>query len=301
MRLTGSAVRPRRRPERSRNGWSSRLGWHGRRGVWSLGRVVLGLGLAGCSLVPKSRLDECHRLSQTLQAENARLKDTTVSLRSQNQDLTQRAVDDARRLRLQERGDPAAGAERLGLPGRARPAGRGLRADQAPGPDRRPGPARSRPARPSGSGSSRGPIPAARSTPVGAILTLPTAQLFEPGTDRLRPEARAWLQATRTLLDDPEARDLGLSVVGRTETPAVRRAGLPTRGRRPRRWAATGRPGSATCSRPRRGLDAAGSRSPWPRRDAALDDGRDGIARADASRSTCTAHAPAPARRPGNP
>ena len=53
-------------------------------------------------LVPKSRLDDCHRLSQTLQAENARLKDTTVSLRSQNQDLNQRAVDDARRLRLQE-------------------------------------------------------------------------------------------------------------------------------------------------------------------------------------------------------
>src|SRR4051794_6222803 len=59
-------------------------------------------GLAGCSYVPKARLDECHRLSQTLQAENDRLKDTTISLRSQNQDLNQRAVDDARRHRVQE-------------------------------------------------------------------------------------------------------------------------------------------------------------------------------------------------------
>jgi chemotaxis protein MotB len=60
------------------------------------------LALAGCGLVPSSRLDDCHRLSQTLQAENSRLKDTTISLRSQNQDLNQRAEEDARRLRLQD-------------------------------------------------------------------------------------------------------------------------------------------------------------------------------------------------------
>src|SRR5436305_15131515 len=75
---------------------------------WSRTRRLLAVvaagawGLSGCSFVPKSRLDECHRLSQTLQAEKDRLKDTAVSLRSQNQDLNQRAADDARRLRLQE-------------------------------------------------------------------------------------------------------------------------------------------------------------------------------------------------------
>jgi len=31
------------------------------------------LVLNGCSYVPKARLDDCHRLSQTLQAENSRL------------------------------------------------------------------------------------------------------------------------------------------------------------------------------------------------------------------------------------
>jgi chemotaxis protein MotB len=60
------------------------------------------LGLTGCGVVPKSRLDDCHRLSQTLQADNTRLKDQAVNLRAQNQDLNQRAVDDGRRIRLQQ-------------------------------------------------------------------------------------------------------------------------------------------------------------------------------------------------------
>ena len=67
-----------------------------------LGVALCGLGPPGCSVVPSARLEDCRRLSQALQAENARLKDTTVSLRSQNQDLNQRALDEARRLRLQE-------------------------------------------------------------------------------------------------------------------------------------------------------------------------------------------------------
>jgi len=63
---------------------------------------LCGLALAGCNVVPSTRLEDCRRLSQTLQTENARLKDSTVSLRTQNQDLNQRALDEARRLRLQE-------------------------------------------------------------------------------------------------------------------------------------------------------------------------------------------------------
>src|SRR3954469_6262872 len=59
-------------------------------------------GLPGCSFVPRSRLDECRRLSQTLQAGEEQIRDPAVSLRAQNQDLNQRAADDARRLRLQE-------------------------------------------------------------------------------------------------------------------------------------------------------------------------------------------------------
>ncbi len=75
--------------------------WESRQWRW----IAAGLALAGpsgCAWVPQSRLEECHQYSQTLQAENDRLKDSTLSLRSQNRNLNQRAVEDARRLRVQE-------------------------------------------------------------------------------------------------------------------------------------------------------------------------------------------------------
>ena len=58
----------------------------------------------GCGLVPKSKLDDCHRATQTLRSENVRLKSVALDLRSQNSDLSQRrAVDDAERLTLRTR------------------------------------------------------------------------------------------------------------------------------------------------------------------------------------------------------
>ncbi len=54
--------------------------------------------LPGCGIVPRSRMDECQKLSQLLRTENARLKDQVLSLRSQNRDYADRAVDDLRRL-----------------------------------------------------------------------------------------------------------------------------------------------------------------------------------------------------------
>ena len=56
----------------------------------------------GCEIVPRSRVDECQRLSQTLRSENARLKDQVLLLQSQNRDYAERAVDDARRLAVQD-------------------------------------------------------------------------------------------------------------------------------------------------------------------------------------------------------
>ncbi|MBX6313375.1 MAG: hypothetical protein IRY99_10740 [Isosphaeraceae bacterium] len=53
---------------------------------------------AGCALVPRSRLEDCHQRCQALQAEIAQLKDSVQALRTQNRDLVQRAVDDARRM-----------------------------------------------------------------------------------------------------------------------------------------------------------------------------------------------------------
>ncbi len=56
------------------------------------------MAAAGCQVAPRQQLDECHKLSQTLRSENAQLKDQMLVLRSQNEDFSERAVDDARRL-----------------------------------------------------------------------------------------------------------------------------------------------------------------------------------------------------------
>jgi hypothetical protein len=60
--------------------------------------IAAALVASGCRLAPREQVDECHRLSQTLRSENAKLKDQMLALRSQNEDYSERAVDDARRL-----------------------------------------------------------------------------------------------------------------------------------------------------------------------------------------------------------
>jgi hypothetical protein len=67
-----------------------------------LALVALVATSAGCAIVPRSRMDECQRLTQTLRSENARLKDRALALQSQNRDYVDRAVDDARRLAIQD-------------------------------------------------------------------------------------------------------------------------------------------------------------------------------------------------------
>jgi len=64
--------------------------------------VALLAALPGCGLVPKSRVEEAHKLVQSLRAENAQMKDVALNLKVQNQDLTQRAVDDSRAIQALE-------------------------------------------------------------------------------------------------------------------------------------------------------------------------------------------------------
>jgi len=56
----------------------------------------------GCGFVPKSRFVEAEKLVQSLRAENAQLKDSALTLKVQNQELAQRAVDDAKAIRALE-------------------------------------------------------------------------------------------------------------------------------------------------------------------------------------------------------
>ena len=59
-------------------------------------------GTAGCAFVPRTRLDDAQKVVQGLRTENAQLKDTNLGLKVQNQDLSQRAVDDAESIRALE-------------------------------------------------------------------------------------------------------------------------------------------------------------------------------------------------------
>jgi hypothetical protein len=68
-------------------------------------QLVFGLVVAfgpGCAIAPRARMDECQRLTQTLRSENARMKDRYLALRGQNRDYAERAVDDAKRLAVQD-------------------------------------------------------------------------------------------------------------------------------------------------------------------------------------------------------
>ena len=69
-------------------------------------RLVVGFALiviSGCAIVPRSRMDECQKLSQTLRGDNARLKDRILALQGQNRDYAERAVDDAGAWRFRMR------------------------------------------------------------------------------------------------------------------------------------------------------------------------------------------------------
>ena len=74
-------------------------------------RAFVGLSapwaLAGFALVPRSQLDECHRLARGQEVENARLKDSVLTLRGENRDLSRRALDDSKRIASLEEANQA--------------------------------------------------------------------------------------------------------------------------------------------------------------------------------------------------
>jgi chemotaxis protein MotB len=187
----------------------------------------LGLaGLVGCSVVPKTRLDDCHRLSQALQVENAQLKDVKLSIQAQNQDLTLRAVEDGRRIKVQdeairrlERSVTAYQSERDQLSAAFDRIKHQLQASANPLPTAMIERFRTFAEQHSGCAFD----------PETAVLTIPSASLFEPGSDRPRPEALRLIRAAAERLNDPEARDLDVVIVGHTEPSAVVRTGLDTR------------------------------------------------------------------------
>lgn len=180
----------------------------------------------GCGLVPKERLEECHRLTQSLQAETAQLKDQTLTLRAHNQDLAQRAIDDARRIReldeanqRLERSVLAYQAERDKLSEAFESFKSQLTAsvdhvptallDQADDFARRHNLA----------------FDAAR-----GVLTLPADRLFQPGTDVWTPSARPLLEDLAATLTESGGKALAWQVIatpGHAAEPVQRVSLLP--------------------------------------------------------------------------
>ena len=179
-----------------------------RRMTWVL---VLGCSvlLTGC-LVPKSSLDECHKLSQTLQARNSQLKDSVVSLRSQNQDLVERAGDDSRQIQVQaeaierlERSVMAYQKERELL---ARSFDELKRQVRDPMSARLPDPISAEappPARSRNFATFSEGHPGCAFDLSEAISTFDPARLFDPGSDRLTPVGRALAERLRATAPSP--------------------------------------------------------------------------------------------------
>lgn len=199
--------------------------WAGRRALRAAGRAGAGLAVAlaaGCSLVPKAKLEDCHRVTQTLRSENNRLKDVALDLRAQNQDLSQRAVDDARRLTAQEeaverleRSVSAYQAEREQLADALEAVKRQVRLAVSPHAS----------AVPSRLRSFAAGHPGWSFDPATMTVSAAVEGLFEPGSDRLRPDAAEALKALAGELSGPGADALRLEVAGPAEAPPVARAG----------------------------------------------------------------------------
>lgn len=75
-----------------------RSGW-GRAVAAALALIGAVIGVPGCGFVPRTRLDDATRLVHGLRTENTQLKDSNLKLKVENQELSQRAVDDAQALR----------------------------------------------------------------------------------------------------------------------------------------------------------------------------------------------------------
>jgi chemotaxis protein MotB len=183
--------------------------------------LPLALGLAGCSMVPKSRLDDCAKVAQSLRAENAQLKDATLSLKGDNADLTQRAVDDGRKIaaleEANERFETSVQAyidEREKLNESFEQVRRIAQASAAPTSHA----LRSR------LRSFANDHEGTTLDPLGGTVAIEADRLFVAGTDRLRPGAARWLDDLGAVIAEPEAKRMPLMVTGHASDSPVRTA-----------------------------------------------------------------------------
>jgi flagellar motor protein MotB len=191
------------------------------------GSLALGMAIFGCSTTPRARRDESLRVSQTLQEENNRLKDVVFNLRARNEDLVERSVDDARKLRAavdvnqrlersiiayqEDRERLAKAYDEIKRRIAQAASGSGTPAAML---DRFQGLARSRPE----IAFDRG----------FGVLSIQTSALFETGTAKLKPNADETLRPiAAALASESQARSsLDILITGRGTSTGVVRTNL---------------------------------------------------------------------------
>ena len=171
-------------------------------------------------------MDQAKKLKE-LEAENTRLKDQTLDLRSQNQDLTQRAVDDSRKITVQdeaverlEKSVQAYQAERDKLAAAFETIKRQVQLSASPQPSAALGERLK-----SFATAHAGWAFEAKD----GVLSVPADRLFEPATPRLKDGAGADLKALAGILKGLVSDGQTLEVVGRDgqgETGDVRKTAL---------------------------------------------------------------------------
>jgi outer membrane protein OmpA-like peptidoglycan-associated protein len=189
---------------------------------WQVAALVLLTALhSGCAFVPKSRLDAAAKVTQTLRTENAQLKDTALTLKGENADLSRRALDDSRKITTiedaNERLETSVQAyidEREDLNDAFQRFKRQAQAAVV-------APSSALQARLKSFSSGR---PGTAFDPETGLLSVEADRLFLPGSDRLRPDAAAWLDDCASILADPEARQRPLMILGHASNSQVRRA-----------------------------------------------------------------------------
>jgi outer membrane protein OmpA-like peptidoglycan-associated protein len=181
--------------------------------------LLASLALTGCAVVPKSRLDEAAKVTQALRAENAQLRDQALSLRSDNEDLSERALGDARRIAaleqsvdrletsvqgyIDEREDMVDKYERFRRLARVS-TGSDLSAKLNDRLRR-----------------FASAHPGTTFDEASGVVSVASDTLFAPGSDRLRPEASRWLDDCAAILADAEARPLPMVVSARPPTDSA--------------------------------------------------------------------------------
>ncbi len=178
----------------------------------------------GCAVVPKSRLDDATKITQSLRAENAQLRDQALALRGENRDLSERAIGDARKIAALEKGNERLETsvqgyidEREDLVDKFQRYRR--LAQSSTGADLSAG--LSTKLR-----SFASAHPGTTFDEAAGVLSAAPDILFAPGGDRLAPAGSRWLDDCAALLASPEAKGvpLSISVTSAASDPAVRLA-----------------------------------------------------------------------------